>query len=112
MRDITLPENEAHLWFALPHNHSDKSLVAFYRDILNEEEQKVLGRFRFPKDGHRYLIAHAMTRLVLSRYEDKAPHEWQFTRNEYGRPEIFVKNGTSPFHFNLTSLTQMIRDSM
>jgi 4'-phosphopantetheinyl transferase len=51
---------------------------------------------------HEYLIAHALVRVVLSRYAPVPPEGWQFAAGTSGKPEISGPEGVGPLRFNLS----------
>jgi 4'-phosphopantetheinyl transferase len=76
------------LWLARFDEIGDPVLAREYARILSEDERQRQSRFHFARDRHRYLVTHALLRLVLSRYAAVAPADWTFTTNQYGRPEV------------------------
>lgn len=92
----------AHVWYAEPGTITAASRIRRYQSILSTDETERYRRLRFAADRHHYLISRALVRHVLSRYADVAPEAWQFTANQYGRPEIAVPDGIPPLRFNLT----------
>ncbi|MEQ1591124.1 MAG: 4'-phosphopantetheinyl transferase superfamily protein [Thiobacillaceae bacterium] len=95
-------ECEAHVWFANPAAVVDPDQLATCASILSPEEKDRHSRFKFEKDRHLFLVAHAMVRTVLSFYVDVHPSAWQFTYTLYGRPEIAMSGINAPLRFNLT----------
>ncbi|MCO6412053.1 MAG: 4'-phosphopantetheinyl transferase superfamily protein [Thiogranum sp.] len=92
---------EAHVWYAAPELFADSATVARCESVLSGVELLQYRRFRFPESSRNYLIAHAMVRLVLSRYGNINPADWTFVNGEHGRPE--VSNPRNPaLRFNLT----------
>ena len=94
--------NETHVWHISPESVHDDDMLARFRAMLSSEELTRYRRFRFQRDGHDYLVSHALMRTVLSKYADVAPRDWQFQRNRYGRPEISRSGNLPPLRFNLT----------
>jgi 4'-phosphopantetheinyl transferase len=56
--------------------------------LLSDDERHRLEQFRFERDRHLFLIAHALVRITLSRHENVEPQAWRFRTGSYGRPEI------------------------
>lgn len=98
---LALNPGEVHVWFTFPQEINDPKLLQAYYGLMNEEEKQKQKRYYFERHRHNYLIARALVRSVLSRYVEKAPEEWQFSKNRYGRPEIECDNGIPPLRFNL-----------
>src|SRR3990167_8036781 len=68
--------------------------------LLNPEEQHRANRYHFPKHQRRFTVAHAMLRLILSRYLKLKPSELAFTHNQYGKPSLI--NNPDNVQFNLS----------
>lgn len=82
-------KDQAHVWLANPHALSGAAQRQQYEQWLSETELTRYQRFRFDHDRHLYLVAHALNRVVLSRYSTGVdPAMWRFVTNEYGRPEL------------------------
>ena len=57
--------------------------------ILNTEEQDRYTRITAPRVKRQFLQTRLALRHILSLYNSTiAPSQWQFTRNEYGRPSL------------------------
>lgn len=97
-------QREVHVWFARPELVTES---ARYCALLSAQEAARYRRFHFPDDAHRYLVAHALVRTVLSRYADIAPSAWRFSHGEHGRPEISNPN-VPTLRFNLTHTTGLV----
>ena len=95
-------ENEVHVWFTRPEAITDPEQLAGYTSILSPLERERQQRFHFDRDRHRFLVSHALLRKVLSCYIDVVPGDWEFTVNQYGRPEISGPEITPPLRFNLS----------
>ena len=95
-------ESEIHVWSCFPEQITDPDLLNSYRVLLSMEETERYQRFIFENDRHNYLIAHALVRVVLSKYADIKPADWQFEANAHGRPEVIQAQLTAPLRFNLT----------
>jgi 4'-phosphopantetheinyl transferase len=80
--------NDVHVWLGCPPEIRDPALLHAYHLLLNAEERQRQARFVFSGDRHSYLVAHALLRIVLSKYAPIQPQAWQFMTNDYGRPEI------------------------
>ncbi len=94
-----LGDNQVDIWFIDPQsiNLTKQPSLPGY---LNQEEQQRYQGFRFDKDKHIYLVAHVLLRGCLSLYGEVLPTDWQFDKNQYGRPEI--KNIHTSLRFNLS----------
>ena len=106
--DLTLKANEVHLWLAFPDEIQDAELKAAYKKLMTQEERTQQQRFHFAKHRHQYLITRALVRTTLSHYTRIKPHEWRFSKNYYGRPEIIIKEYIPPLRFNLSHTDGLI----
>src|SRR5688572_6815584 len=104
-----IDSGQVHLWLAYLDEITDARLLAEYRLMLSEEEQRRQFRFHFERDRHRYLVTRAMQRTVLSRYVEIAPSAWRFTANGYGRPSIAPEHETARgIEFNLSHTDDLV----
>jgi 4'-phosphopantetheinyl transferase len=87
---------------------ADPGLLDRYAQLLSAEEQDRRRRLRTAALGHDYLVAHAFTRLVLSRYAPITPSLWEFRANTHGRPEIAAPRGYPALRFNLSHTFELI----
>jgi 4'-phosphopantetheinyl transferase len=95
-------DGELHVWLADPDAVHDPGRLEAYRSMLADDELARLRRYRFERDRHLYLVAHALVRVVLSRYAAVPPRAWRFTANRYGRPEIVAPLLPVALRFNLS----------
>lgn len=87
----SLIRGEVHIWIACDEDIFDSALLAKYNSVLSMEEREKMGRFKFPKDRQRYLVAHALLRYVLSVYRPTVlPAQWQFKSGPYGKPLVYI----------------------
>jgi 4'-phosphopantetheinyl transferase len=94
---------EIHLWFAYDEQIRDPQLLSKYHALMNETERKQQKRFYFERHRHQYLITRALLRTVLSFYVNEIPPEnWQFDKNQYGKPYIGNSSIGLPLQFNLS----------
>lgn len=88
---LNLPAEEIHLWFCHPHELTlDPSYLQLMRATLDAGELQRMQRFKFERHRQKFCISHALTRWVLSHYADLQPEQWQFEKNDHGKP--FVAN--------------------
>ncbi|MFN2428004.1 MAG: 4'-phosphopantetheinyl transferase superfamily protein [Candidatus Binatia bacterium] len=93
--------DQLHVWIARPENFRSDAALARYRSWLSDEELARADRYMVAGDRHLFLIAHALLRSTLSRYDARAPGQWQFTAADNGRPAI-AKAGPARIGFNLS----------
>jgi 4'-phosphopantetheinyl transferase len=107
---MELPAGEVHLWFGFHDECGDAALNARYLRLLSVHELDKLGRFVFARDRHRYLLSHALVRIVLSRYAAVRPEAWTFESDRFGRPHLVepAVPETRSLCFNLTHTTGLI----
>ena len=60
--------------------------VKSLESTLSANEAQRAGRFRFPIDRERYIVAHGCLRSILACYLQCNPEELSFNTNEYGKP--------------------------
>ncbi len=99
---LTINTGEVHVWFAFPMDIKDPDLLERYFDLMNDEEKEKQKRYYFKEDRHNCLITRALVRSVLSRYAEKGPNEWTFSKNKHGKPEIKYSCDGYPLRFNLS----------
>lgn len=79
---------------------ADRRAVDDARRLLSPEELRRSSSFYFERDRRRYVIAHAMMRLLLGMYTSCAPQELQLGSNDNGKP--FLSRPNRSIHFNLS----------
>jgi len=106
MVELSLPDDEVHLWYVLSERVSEATLDQF-RATLCQDELWRWQRFSFEEGKRQFLISHGFLRAVLSRYADVPPSGWHFVRSALGKPEVRlpqqeVPAGGRALCFNLT----------
>ncbi|NWF98178.1 MAG: 4'-phosphopantetheinyl transferase superfamily protein [Nitrospirae bacterium] len=102
---MTIEKNEVHVWEI--NLGSDLSKVEKYLPILSDEEKKKASAFRFSDDRERYIISHAVLRLLLSKYSGEKPEEIVFYNNNYGKPYIMLNPDLPKIFFNISHSHKM-----
>jgi 4'-phosphopantetheinyl transferase len=75
--------------------------LVFCASLLDAGERERAGRFVFDVDRDRFIVAHALLRLLLSRHVPIAPAAWRFDAGSHGKP--FITRSLNPgFHFNIS----------
>ena len=97
-----LGPREAHVWHLAADNEADAGAYDRWWDLLSHSERGRASRFVVPADRHRFVLAHAALRVILSRYIRNAPTLLTFETNAYGRPELSTSAGGRPLRFNLS----------
>ncbi len=93
-----LANRDVHLWLASlePGDAALERLAAW----LSTVERLRAGRFRFPRDRRRYVAAHGLLRLLLSRYLSVGAGELRFAEGATGKPGL-AGAGSGNLRFNL-----------
>ena len=90
--------NDIHV-FVIPVNQYAMKITEFL-SVLSEEERERAFRFRFKKDQDRFIVSHAVLRLLLSHYLRIEAKTIPLGKNVYGKPEII--NLDTDLCFNLS----------
>jgi 4'-phosphopantetheinyl transferase len=101
-----VPPHDVHVWFHTT-GALDEAAIAAAASMLSDEERAQYRRFRFAHDARDYAAAHALLRVTLSRYGDRAPERWRFDKTANGKP-FLVDQGTVPASFSLSHATGMV----
>ncbi len=97
---MIIEKNEIHVWeINLGYNLNK---VKNYISILSDEEKKKASAFRFSDDRARYIISHAVLRLLLSEYLGEKPEEIVFYTDNRGKPYILLDSKCPDIFFNLS----------
>ena len=63
---VPIKREDVHLWFAFPDDIHTPELLEKYHGLINEEENKKCGRYKFENSRHTCLITRALVRTTLS----------------------------------------------
>jgi len=105
---LNLPPYAIHLWHCFYDGIRDKELISQYYSILSASEKEQQQHFYFHKHRHQYLVTRALIRTLLSLYDDIPPERWEFSKNQYGKPEIAGGISSLPIRFNLSHTDGLI----
>lgn len=98
---LCLPaENEVHVWTVRVTEYSD-FLIDLQR-LLSPAEAQAAGRFVYPADRVRYIVAHGVLRQLLSEYLGTPAQQLVFVSEKYGKPSLASMAGPPPLRFNLS----------
>lgn len=104
-----LSSEDIHLYCSFYNEIHDPKLISEYELLLSAEEKSQQKKFRFDDDRKRYLVTRALVRTVLSRYSGLAPEEWEFDKNENGKPCVSgAHTGDQTIRFNLSHTKNLI----
>lgn len=84
--------SHVHVWFCdlLQYVTDQAVLVA----LLSDEEQTRAARFAFDRDRQRYVLSHALLRLILSRYTNQDAGRIRFSTGSHGKPALEASEST------------------
>jgi 4'-phosphopantetheinyl transferase len=99
---LTLPEQEVHVWYTPATKELETSLAAGYLALLAPIERERHARFVQEKDRRQYLLGKVLVRTVLSLYLERKPEEWIFASNNLGKPVLTNGTADSSICFNLS----------
>ena len=95
--DLTLPEEEVHLWCAQLQESAPHLLPT-----LSDDERARAQRFRFARDRDQFVTARGMLRSILAHYLNTTPASLQFGYEPNGKPYLMTASSTrSPLCFNV-----------
>ncbi len=100
-RTTPAPTSAVEIWLA---SSADVSAALRERlcDSLDAKERERVRRIRVSEARDEVVLAHALLRQVLSRHASRAPLEWRFVRNRYGKPEIHPDLNPRRLRFSLS----------
>ena len=85
-----LAEGEVHAWAANLSVHPDPRRLA---GLLDAGERLLAERFIFDEDRRRFIVSHAVLRIILGGYAGESPENLAFRRNRWGKPSLKDPNG-------------------
>ncbi|XP_066388914.1 uncharacterized protein [Miscanthus floridulus] len=105
---------EVHVWYLLPDELNDASLLNMYMELLSPSERKTALSMNGEKLQKGAVLSRALVRTTLSRYTDCKvdPRSFDFKKNKFGKPEILWRSDDSrmerPLHFNISHTSSLI----
>jgi 4'-phosphopantetheinyl transferase len=103
----TLKPDEVHVWYLWPDRITDSELTTHVR-VLSDDERTRAQFFRFDEDRNLHILSKVFVRTLLSRYASIDPSDWEFTRNEYGKPAVSGPSGAPRINFNISHTRGLI----
>ncbi len=98
-KQLMLSEKEVHVWKApLRVSESEYSKM---QAILSAEERERALRFVFETDRRKWVVAHGVLRILLSRYLLVETGVIRFSSNPFGKPAVSSPAGGERLHFNM-----------
>jgi len=98
--NLSIQHGAVHVW-AWDYKCSTDDLSR-YVTLLSPEENSRMLRFHFENDRVRYIVSHAVSRMLLGQYLGAAPSSISFYRNEFGRPGLAPALSVPELTFNLS----------
>ena len=86
----------------------DENISNFLLRFLCEAERNRYHNFRINKDRFLFLYSRSLLRATLSKYRAVNPVDWEFRKNEFGKPEISSPGCSPPIHFNISHTTGLV----
>ncbi len=102
---MIIGKNEIHVWeinLCLNLNKLENFIF-----MLSDEEKKKALAFRFSDDSKRYIISHAVLRLLLAKYTKKKSEEIIFHTDNRGKPHLLLNPDEPNIFFNLSHSHEM-----
>src|SRR5205085_7061872 len=97
---LQLHPNEIHVWQA-PLIVPEPTLQQLTQNLSAKELTRAAS-FHFTKDRTRWIVAHAVLRILLARYLSTDPRLLDFDTNPYGKPFLTYPSLSTPLQFNLS----------
>jgi len=88
---LPLNDEELHVW-RISLNQKEPALLSAARNLLDDEERVRADRLVVDSARTRFLLAHAATRNILSRYLNREPAAIEFNTGDHGKPHIRESN--------------------
>ncbi|KAJ7539840.1 hypothetical protein O6H91_11G111500 [Diphasiastrum complanatum] len=89
---LVLRCREVHFWCLFPEDVIDSSLLKVYESLLSCQERKEVYKAKTEKLQKERLLARTLVRTTLARYAGGCihPSHLEFTKNNFGKPEVGV----------------------
>ncbi|KAL3532106.1 hypothetical protein ACH5RR_005627 [Cinchona calisaya] len=113
---IQLPSPmETHLWYVIPNEVKNETLLNQYMEILSPSEKEMVFQIPEAELRKRALLARALVRTTIARYQinsQVSPRSLKFMKNVHGKPEVDWQLGENwhppPLHFNISHTSSLI----
>ncbi|XP_065001084.1 uncharacterized protein LOC103981281 isoform X4 [Musa acuminata AAA Group] len=105
---------EAHLWYIVPNELEDTSLLQDYMELLSPCEKENVLSIKGEALKKCAILSRVLVRTTLSRYTDCKvnPRLFKFRKNRFGKPEVEHQNGClwvpPSLQFNISHTSSMI----
>lgn len=91
---------EAHFWLG-PLDVPAPELPS-WAELLPDGERDRAARFHFAVDQQRYIVSHAILRLILGAYLEQSPRLIRFSTNAFGKPFVEATTNGGQIEFSLS----------
>lgn len=96
------PLQSPYVWFvtlpaAIAGDGLDRCLA-----VLDDDERARAAAFKVEPARQQFVVAHALLRMLLSKFRPVPASEWRFVRGEHGKPLLTTPGDAEPLHFNLS----------
>src|SRR5579859_8038000 len=98
--DLFLPPNEVHIWRV--DLEASPAVLQRCASVLIPSERARAERYVFERDRRRWTVSRATLRLLLSRYLNAEPAEFELVLNEFGKPSLAAPYKETNIEFNLS----------
>ena len=102
MSKLILNNDQIHLWLVDEGDFDFKELQDTCINWLPADELTRYRRFQLAQRRKEYLLGTMLIRTVLSEYAELLPGQWQFSKNEYGKPAPQIGLVQPDIFFNLS----------
>lgn len=97
-----LAKNDVHIWLIKSHHPLADGELQACEALLDRTERWRLQQFLLQGPRSEYLMSRAFVRSLLAEYTGIPAQDWQFSANQYGRPEIVSPAAFRHLNFNLS----------
>lgn len=100
-----LGPSDIHVWRVALHDASSKANAV--SGLLTNDEIKRAQRFRFQQDRDRFVVVHAVLRILLGVYTPIPPEQICFQYNVHGKPYLALNQNHAMLDFNISHAHEM-----
>jgi len=104
---FTLGPSEVHVWWARTEPPPPAAVIQSLLRLLDDGERDRCARFHRERDRVSFVCAHALLRVLCSRYCGGSPDSQRFGAGENGRP-FLLSSGQDILDFNLTHTNGLV----
>jgi 4'-phosphopantetheinyl transferase len=97
-----IPRGHVVVQYLVPERITGGARLSRLRAMLSADEVARMQRLRRPGDRQRFLVSHALVRLLLSRHAPVEPSDWDFVPGPHGKPAIGAPRDHAKLSFSLS----------